>query len=45
MTLPAELKRKILLMHYGDNWKDFEKAGIDAGFHAWVKQGHTYTID
>ncbi|MDC1085060.1 MBL fold metallo-hydrolase [Pseudomonadales bacterium] len=45
MTLPAELKRKILLMHYGDNWKDFEKVGIDAGFHAWVKQGHTYTIE
>ena len=26
-------------------WKDFEKVGIDAGFHAWVKQGHTYTIE
>ena len=25
--------------------KDFEKVGIDAGFHAWVKQGHTYTIE
>ena len=42
MTLPDRIKQKTLLMHYGDNWRDFEKDGLNAGFHSWVKQGHNY---
>ncbi len=43
-TLPLNLKKKIVLMHYGDNWKEFRAQARDAGFHSWAKQGHTYTF-
>lgn len=37
-TLPAHLRERIVLMHYGDNWRDFEQEALDAGFHSWAKQ-------
>jgi L-ascorbate metabolism protein UlaG (beta-lactamase superfamily) len=41
-TLPAHFKERIVLMHYGDNWKDFEQEALDAGFHSWAQQGALY---
>lgn len=41
-TLPAGIKSRIVLMHYGDNWRDFETQARDAGFHSWAQQGHSY---
>ena len=43
-TLPEHLRRRIVLMHYGDNWRDFRKQARDAGFHSWAKEGHNYTF-
>ena len=43
-NLPTDMKKKIVLMHYGDNWKDFRAQAKEAGFHSWAKQGHTYTF-
>lgn len=37
-TLPMHLKQRIVLMHYGDNWRDFEQEALDAGFHSWAKE-------
>lgn len=41
-TLPDALKSRIVLMHYGDEWRDFEQEALDAGFHSWARQGHSY---
>lgn len=41
-TLPDHLKERIVLMHYGDNWRDFEREALDSGFHSWAKQGCIY---
>jgi len=41
-TLPAALKSKIILMHYGDQWKDHRQAAMDAGFHSFAQQGVFY---
>ncbi|MGI9322148.1 MAG: MBL fold metallo-hydrolase [Pseudomonadales bacterium] len=43
-TLPDAIRRKTILMHYGDNWQDFIPLADKAGFHSWAKQGHTYTF-
>jgi ribonuclease BN (tRNA processing enzyme) len=43
-TLPKRLRKKIVLMHYGDNWQNFRQQAKDAGFHSWAKEGHTYTF-
>ncbi|MBV1876303.1 MAG: MBL fold metallo-hydrolase [Pseudomonadales bacterium] len=43
-TLPEYLRRKIILMHYGDDWRNFQNEALEAGFHSWAKQGHTYTF-
>jgi len=43
-TLPAHFKKRIVLMHYGDNWKDFESEALDAGFHSWAQQGCQYNF-
>ena len=43
-TLPRRIRRKIVLMHYGDNWQDFKQQAKDAEFKSWAKQGHTYTF-
>ena len=44
-ALPPNLKSKIILMHYGDNWRDFRQQALDSGFHSWAKQGHSYIFD
>lgn len=44
-TLPAELKSRMVLMHYGDNWQDFRGVAQEAGFHSWARQGHHYNFD
>ena len=44
-TLPAELKSKIILVHYGDAWRDFRAYAKEEGFHSWGKELHTYTFD
>jgi hypothetical protein len=43
-TLPAHFRERIVLMHYGDNWKDFEVEALDAGFHSWAQQGCQYNF-
>ncbi len=43
-TLPAHIRSKIVLMHYGDNWRDFRRQASNAGFHSWAKEGHTYSF-
>ena len=41
-SLPEHIRKKIILMHYGDNWQGFRSQARKAGFQAWAKQGHTY---
>ncbi len=41
-TLPAGLKSKIVLMHYADNWQQYEVQVREAGFHSFAKQSHSY---
>ena len=43
-TLPDRLRKKIILMHYGDTWRDFRTQAKEAGFHSWAKERHTYTF-
>ena len=43
-SLPDDFRSRIILMHYGDNWRDFQGQAREAGFHSWAKQGHTYTF-
>jgi len=40
--LPETLRRKIVLVHYGDNWRDFTMLASKANFHSWGKQGPAY---
>jgi len=40
--LPDSLKSRIILMHYGDNWRDFRAQARRAGFHSWAREGHSY---
>ena len=42
--LPDRLRAKIILMHYGDNWKTREQEALDAGFHSWAIEGYTHTF-
>lgn len=39
-TLPANVKEKIYLMHYGDNWQDQDITG----FAGLVKEGYRYCL-
>jgi len=39
--LPAEIKEKLYLTHYGDNWKQFEKTAGKYGFAGFTQQ-HAY---
>ncbi len=39
--LPAEIKRKMYLSHYGDNWEKFEKTAEKYGFAGFARQ-HSY---
>lgn len=44
-ALPAGLKSRMVLMHYGDQWRDFKQFARDAGFHSWAKEGHLYRFE
>ncbi|MEN8170610.1 MAG: MBL fold metallo-hydrolase [Pseudomonadota bacterium] len=44
-TLPDSLKSKMVLMHYGDNWQQFEEQVKAAGFLSFAKQNHSYTFE
>ena len=41
-TLPDKLKSKMVLMHYADNWQQYETQVRDAGFHSFAQQNHSY---
>jgi ribonuclease BN (tRNA processing enzyme) len=43
--LPENLKQKIVLMHYGDNWEQYVEQARSAGFHSFAKQHHRYIFD
>lgn len=43
-TLPADIKEKMILMHYGDDWKDFEKTVKAYGFQGLARQWHFYNF-
>ena len=41
-TLPANIKERMILTHYGDNWQSREKEIADMGFYGLAKQWHHY---
>jgi len=41
-SLPRELKNRIYLVHYGDNYRDYESLVKKQGFKGFTKQWHTY---
>jgi len=43
-TLPSEMKKKMILVHYGDNWEDFEGKVKEYGFHSLGKQWQYYNF-
>jgi len=44
-TLPASLKSRMILMHYGDAWKKHVKRVRQEGFIGFARQRSTYTFD
>lgn len=43
-VLPENLKQKMILMHYGDNWEENEGKVKSYGFHSLAKQWHHYVF-
>ena len=43
--LPAEIKKKIYLTHYGDNWEEFESRISEYGFAGLARQHIFYVFD
>ncbi|MBN1897220.1 MAG: MBL fold metallo-hydrolase [Spirochaetes bacterium] len=43
--LPADIKKKIYLVHYGDNWEKFEKTIENYGFMGLGKQSQYYIFN
>ncbi len=41
-TLPDKFRKKMVLMHYGDNWKQFESKVKEYGFIDFARQWHFY---
>jgi ribonuclease BN (tRNA processing enzyme) len=41
-TLPAHVKERMLLMHYGDNWEAHDPQPAAAGFKGWAKPWEVY---
>jgi ribonuclease BN (tRNA processing enzyme) len=41
-TLPPEVRRRIILMHYGDNWQQYQEGALGLGFHSFARQSHYY---
>ncbi len=44
-TLPAEIKKKMYLVHYGDNYIDFVPKMKELGFADFIKQHTYYSFD
>ena len=44
MTLPEAPRRKIVLMHYSDNWRDFQELAREGQFHSWAQERHSYAF-
>jgi ribonuclease BN (tRNA processing enzyme) len=44
-NLPESIRRKMVLVHYGDNWRDFVTLAANANFHSWGQQGHSYQFN
>lgn len=43
--LPEAIKKKTFLMHYSDNWRQFEKKVSEFGFAGFVEQQKLYIFD
>ena len=43
-TLNEEIKKKIVLMHYGDNWESFADRVKESPYIDLVKEGHFYNF-
>ncbi len=43
--LPPEIKKKMILTHYGDNWEKFEEKVKQYGFAGLNKQHVYYEFD
>ena len=43
-TLPEAIKKKTVLMHYGDNWQQYRQVAKDAGFHSFAEQSTSYNF-
>lgn len=43
-TLPEAIKKKIILMHYGDEWQRYRQQVKEAGFHSFAEQGASYNF-
>lgn len=44
-TFPPEIKRKMFLVHYGDNWEQNAEKIEKGGFSGLTRQWHYYTFD
>ncbi|MCH2568347.1 MAG: MBL fold metallo-hydrolase [Pseudomonadales bacterium] len=42
--LPANIKERIVLMHYSDDWQDHCETARSYGFKTWAKESHLYTF-
>ena len=43
-TLPQEIRKKIILMHYGDNKEEKKNLCREYGFHSWAETHCLYTV-
>jgi ribonuclease BN (tRNA processing enzyme) len=43
-TLPQAIKKKMILMHYGDEWQQYRQQAKAAGFHSFAEQGASYNF-
>ena len=43
--LPDSLKCKMALMHYADDWQQYEEQVRTAGFHSFARQNHSYIFE
>lgn len=41
-SLPEAIRKKTILMHYGDNRDTFEAKRVESGFHSWAEKHHLY---
>ena len=44
-ALPERIKKKTILMHYGDEWQRHRKQAKRAGFHSFAEQGASYSFE